>query len=138
RGLVVEVAHEHVGTAHPDLAGITDQYVLTVGVDQADLETGHRRTDRTERGVGASGRRYDGRGFGEPVTLVEVEPEAILDELGDLDRQLGRARCRDAHRAEGQRADAGQAGPRRPHRWRAADDRDLVALDGLEARRRIE
>ena len=44
--LVLPVAGEHVRAPHPDLAGVADEDVVAVGVDEADLDAGQRHADR--------------------------------------------------------------------------------------------
>ena len=77
------VAREHVGTAHPDLAGVAGQHVVAVGVDEADLDAGHRHA-RSSPSCGSMPADVvtTGRRLGEAVALAQDDAEA-----------LARARC---------------------------------------------
>ena len=45
---VVEVALEHVRALHPDLAGVADEHVVAVVVDEAHLDAVEHLADRSE------------------------------------------------------------------------------------------
>ena len=112
---VVPVALEHVGALDPDLAGVADQHVLAVDVDQADLDAVDRRADRARPPRQADRGGDDGRGLGEAVALADLEAEAGADGLGDVRVEVGGTGG--GHLDGGERV-GGQAGhgrPRRPH-----------------------
>ena len=136
--LVVPVAGEDVRAPDPQLAGVTDQHVVAVLVDEAQLQTGDRHTDRPDGGVGAHGRRDHRRCLGEPVALGQVDVVTALHRAGDLVGQTGGTRHGETHGIEGVFGRLGKAGPRRPHGGRAGDDRRLVLLDRLDRGDRVE
>ena len=138
---VVPVAGEHVRAPHPDLAGVADERVLAVGVDEPDLRAPGSGTPMLPSGASTPVPRGDDRRrLGEPVALGDRRRRSGRA-IGSLHLrvELGRARGGQAHRgaaSPGRRA--GQRGPRRPHRRRAADDGDAVVDDRLERRLRVE
>ena len=73
---VVPVPGEHVGPPDPDLAGVADQRVLPLAVDQAHLDPGQRHADAAVGRVVAEAARHGGRRLGEAVALGQVEAEA--------------------------------------------------------------
>ena len=72
---IVPVTGEHVRTLHPDLAGVADEDVVAVGVDEAHLHAGERQADRAGLGAGARRGGDHRRGLGEAVALGDRHAE---------------------------------------------------------------
>lgn len=92
---VVEVPGHHLGSAHPQLAGLAVGRVLTGRrVDDAGLGAGHQPAHGAGRGgreIGVGDLVRAGGGLGHPVALPDEAAQAPLGALGDLDVQRGRA-----------------------------------------------
>jgi hypothetical protein len=135
---VVPVPVEHVGSPHPDLAGVADQHVVTVLVDEADLHPSDRSADRSHRYVLPRTQGDARAGLGEPVALGQVQPEPFADGRSDPIRQgrgTGHSQTYPGQRVQGWVLDLGQRGPQGGG---AGQDRHRLFLDGPEQRHGIE
>ncbi len=135
---VVEVAREHVGAAHPDLAGVAWPGVVARGVHQPHLQALQRPADGADRGVVVGGHGHARRRLGEPVALVDAYPEALRDVVYHPIRQSRRAGHREAQRAEGLGRHELDLRQRPPHGRRACQHADLLLDDRLDGGDRIE
>ena len=96
------------------------------------------RPTEPKTGGGADRRRHDRRRLGEPVALGDAQPEALLEPLGDADRQLGGARQGEADAGERVGRRLLEVGEGDPHRRRPGMTETSAGLDRLEGRRRVE
>ena len=114
----VPVAGEHVRARHPQLAGVADERVLAVGVDEPDLQPGERAPRCCPSGASMPGAGGDDRRrLGEAVALHDVHAEAVGHRALHLRVEAGGARRGEAHGGERARTGAGEGGPGATTSW---------------------
>ena len=137
---VAPVAGEHVRALHPDLAGIAEQDVGAVLVDEADRDPGQGAPDRARRRRGGAegGRRHDRGRLGEPVALVHHDAVAVPEPGRDGVGQRGGARDGEAHRRERVGRRGARVEPLAEHRGHPGEDGDAVLVGEAGARCGLE